>query len=81
MILTEDIIKEFERYLRQGNYAYHVCGFLGVSRGSFYTWLRQGKKIKAIQNKQKIEITENQKLYLNFLNTIQNKQIRNLTTK
>jgi len=40
--LNEELIKQFESYLLMGNYVETVCEALGVSRDTYYNWIKEG---------------------------------------
>lgn len=45
--LTPELIKEFEKWLKVGNYRKTVCDYLGIGETTFYRWMEEGEKAKS----------------------------------
>jgi transposase len=42
--LNKELIEKAVKYIEQGNYIETVAAFLGISRQSFYDWIRRGSR-------------------------------------
>lgn len=66
--ITPEIVAEFARFLRAGNFFETVCDFLGVERATAKEWMRRGKR-ELVRMEREGEETpaERETLYVEFL--------------
>lgn len=44
--LNQEMIEKAYKYIAAGNYVETVCEYLGISKNTWYVWLRKGEKQK-----------------------------------
>jgi transposase len=45
--LTPDLAEKIANYISTGNYASVVCGLVGITETTYYSWLEKGRKAKS----------------------------------
>lgn len=44
--LTKELIKEASDIIKMGNYTETVCDYLGISKNTWYRWMKEGEQAK-----------------------------------
>jgi len=74
MILSKDIIKDVEKYIKSGMTQEDCIEYLGIHRATFYNWRKDGLKLQKLQ---KEKLTEYEELLLDFIDTLKKAQVEN----
>lgn len=67
MLLTPQLQEQFEKLLASGIYINEACEYLGVSRATYYRWIKRGsEEIARLERTPKGKTKSKEKIYVDF---------------
>jgi len=69
MKLTPELQEQLTKYIEVGNYVKDACHMVGISRWTYYRWIKRGEKALELEEKGK-KIPASEKKYCDICDTI-----------